>query len=109
MITRAICGYMFFLGAPSALNTELALRQGIWAKAGPGWPMWGIPDVFYVDQNCSRTRGSGRSVEHRRVRVHPRAVPRSDVEPEKLSTVPVSSQGAYQKAITGLSAVGCQG
>ncbi|MHA7221212.1 Mu transposase C-terminal domain-containing protein [Arthrobacter sp. RHLT1-20] len=47
--SRAICGYMLFLGAPSAMNTALALRQGIWPKAGAGWPMCGIPDVLYVD------------------------------------------------------------
>jgi putative transposase len=41
--SRAICGYMLFLGAPSAMNTALALRQGIWPKAGAGWPMCGIP------------------------------------------------------------------
>src|SRR5699024_10379073 len=34
---------------PSALNTALALRQGIWPKRHPNWPMCGIPDVLYVD------------------------------------------------------------
>lgn len=47
--SRAICGYMLFLGAPSAMNTALALRQGIWPKARAGWPMCGIPDTLYVD------------------------------------------------------------
>ncbi len=65
--SRAICGYMLFLGAPSALNTGLALRQGIWPKACPGWPMCAVPDVLCVDQNCSRTRGARRFVEHHRV------------------------------------------
>jgi putative transposase len=45
--SRAICGYTAFLGAPSAMNTALALRQAIWPKEGPGWPMCGIPDVLY--------------------------------------------------------------
>lgn len=36
---------MLFVAAPSALNTELALRQGIWPNARPGWPMCGVPDV----------------------------------------------------------------
>ena len=30
--SRAVAGYMVFLGAPSALNTSLALRQAIWRK-----------------------------------------------------------------------------
>ncbi|RSZ61174.1 transposase [Corynebacterium hylobatis] len=47
--SRAVCGYLVFLGAPSAMNTALALRQGIWPKRDPEWPMCGIPDVLYVD------------------------------------------------------------
>lgn len=53
--SRAVCGYMVFLGAPSAMNTALALRQGIWPKNGPGWPMCGIPDVLYVDHGTDFT------------------------------------------------------
>lgn len=33
--SRAICGYMVFEGAPSAMNTALALRQAIWPKSDP--------------------------------------------------------------------------
>lgn len=47
--SRAICGYTVFLGAPSAMNTALALRQAIWHKSDLSWPMCGIPDVLYVD------------------------------------------------------------
>ncbi|WP_144998907.1 Mu transposase C-terminal domain-containing protein [Kocuria marina] len=47
--SRAICGYTVFLGAPSAMNTALALRQAIWHKPDPAWPMCGLPDVLYVD------------------------------------------------------------
>ncbi len=47
--SRAVAGYMVFLGAPSALNTSLALRQAIWRKAQPDWPVCGIPDVLHVD------------------------------------------------------------
>lgn len=46
--SRAICGYTVFLGAPSAMNTALALRQAIWHKADPAWPMCGIPDVLHI-------------------------------------------------------------
>ena len=53
--SRAICGYMLFLGAPSAMNTALALRQAIWPKAGAGWPMCGIPDILYVDHGSDFT------------------------------------------------------
>jgi putative transposase len=48
--SRAICGYMVFLGAPSAMNTGLTLREAIRPKAGARWPMCGIPDVLYVDR-----------------------------------------------------------
>src|SRR4051794_39296246 len=47
--SRAIAGYLVFLGSPSALNTSLALRHAIWRKADPAWPICGIPDLLYVD------------------------------------------------------------
>jgi putative transposase len=47
--SRAVAGYTVFLGAPSALNLSLALRQAIWRKADPGWAVHGIPDVLYAD------------------------------------------------------------
>lgn len=53
--SRAICGYTVFLGAPSAMNTALALRQGIWPKDGPNWPMCGIPDILYVNHGSDFT------------------------------------------------------
>lgn len=53
--SRAVCGYYTFLGAPSAMNTALALRQAIWPKAIAGWAMCGIPDVLYVDHGSDFT------------------------------------------------------
>ncbi len=53
--SRVIAGYMVFLGAPSALNTSLALRQAIWRKADPTWPVCGIPDVLHVDHGSDFT------------------------------------------------------
>ncbi len=53
--SRAVCGYLVFLGAPSAANTALALRQAIWHKAQPGWPVCGIPDVLYTDHGSDFT------------------------------------------------------
>lgn len=47
--SRAVCGYMVFTGAPSAINTALALRQAIWRKTDPAWAMCGIPDILHVD------------------------------------------------------------
>ena len=47
--SRAVMGYSVSVGAPSALNTSLALRQAIWTKADPAWPMCGLPDVLYAD------------------------------------------------------------
>ncbi len=46
--SRAIAGYAVNLGAPSALQTALVLRQAIWRKAEPGWHVCGIPAVFYT-------------------------------------------------------------
>ncbi len=53
--SRAIAGYMTFLGAPSSLHTSLALRQAIWRKANPSWPEQGIPDILYVDHGSDFT------------------------------------------------------
>ena len=41
--SRAIAGYTVFLGDPTALQTALALRQAIWRKADPAWPVCGLP------------------------------------------------------------------
>lgn len=53
--SRAVAGYRVFLGAPSALQTSLALRQAIWRKPDPAWPICGIPDVLYVDHGSDFT------------------------------------------------------
>lgn len=53
--SRAVCGYMVFTGAPSSMNTALALRQAIWPKADSAWSMCGIPDVLYVDHGTDFT------------------------------------------------------
>ena len=53
--SRAIAGYTVFLGAPSALHTSLALRQAIWRKTDPAWPVCGIPDVLHVDHGSDFT------------------------------------------------------
>jgi putative transposase len=53
--SRAVAGTMVFLGAPSTLQTSLALRQAIWHKADPSWPVCGIPDVLYVDHGSDFT------------------------------------------------------
>jgi len=53
--SRAVCGYMVFLGAPSAIFTALALRDAIWPKHDQAWPMCGIPDRLYVDHGTDFT------------------------------------------------------
>jgi putative transposase len=53
--SRAIVGYTVGLAAPSALNTALALRQAIWRKTDPAWPMCGIPEVLYSDHGSDFT------------------------------------------------------
>ena len=47
--SRAVAGYAVNLGAPSALQTALALRQAIWRKAEPAWTVCGLPEVLYSD------------------------------------------------------------
>lgn len=53
--SRAVAGYLVFYGAPSALNTSLALRQAIWRKGNPDWQVCGIPDRLYVDHGSDFT------------------------------------------------------
>lgn len=75
--SRAICGYMVFTGAPSAMNTALALRQAIWRKDDPAWAMCGIPNVLHVDHGSDftshRVENSDHLLNHR-----PPARPRQD-------------------------------
>ncbi len=47
--SRAICGYCLGFEAPSSQRTALALRQAIWRKGEPEWPVCGIPERFYTD------------------------------------------------------------
>ena len=53
--SRAVVGYTIGLAAPSAINTALALRQAIWRKSHPAWPMCGIPEVLYSDHGSDFT------------------------------------------------------
>ena len=53
--SRALAGYTLFVGAPTALQTALALRQAIWRKHNPAWPVCGIPDVLHVDHGSDFT------------------------------------------------------
>ena len=53
--SRVIAGYMAFLGAPSALNTSLALRQAIWRKSDSAWIVCGVPDALYIDHGSDFT------------------------------------------------------
>src|SRR6266478_4436255 len=53
--SRAVAGYTIFLGAPTALQTALALRQAMWSKPHAAWPVCGIPDVLHVDHGSDFT------------------------------------------------------
>lgn len=53
--SRAVAGYCVFLGAPSALQTALALHQAIWRKTEPDWPVCGIPETLYTDHGSDFT------------------------------------------------------
>ena len=52
---QAIPGYTVFLGDPSTLQTALALRQAIWRKTDPAWPVCGLPAVLYSDHGADFT------------------------------------------------------
>ena len=54
--SRAVAGYRVYIGAPSTLQTSLALRQAIWRKPDAAtWPVEGIPDLLYVDHGSDFT------------------------------------------------------
>jgi putative transposase len=53
--SRAVAGYSLSFLAPSAFQTALALRQGIWRKTVTGWNVCGIPDVLYTDHGSDFT------------------------------------------------------
>ena len=53
--SRAVAGYAVNLGAPSALQTALALRQAIWRKTDPAWTVCGLPEVLYSDHGSDFT------------------------------------------------------
>lgn len=53
--SRAVAGYYIAFDPPSTLRTALALRQGIWRKDDPRWPVCGIPEVLYTDNGSDFT------------------------------------------------------
>lgn len=55
--SRAVAGYTVFVGAPSAVQTALALRQAIWRKTDPAWPVCGLPAALYSDNGADFTSG----------------------------------------------------
>lgn len=69
--SRAICGYTVFTGAPSALNTALALRQAIWRKQNPSWVICGLPDILHVDHGSDFT---SEHLERTAVALHIRTI-----------------------------------
>ena len=62
--SRAVAGYTVFLGAPSAMQTALALRQAIWRKADPTWEVCGLPDTLYADHGADFTSSHLAQVCH---------------------------------------------
>jgi putative transposase len=48
--SRAVMGYHLGIYQPSSMVVCLALRQAIWHKAFPEWPMRGIPKQLHLDQ-----------------------------------------------------------
>ena len=54
-MSRAVAGYTVFFGDPTSLQTALALRQAIWRKADPAWPVCGLPAALYSDHGADFT------------------------------------------------------
>jgi putative transposase len=77
--SRAVCGYTVFVDAPSSMQTALALRQAIWHKPDPGWPMCGIPDVLYVDHGSDFTSDH---LTHTAVDLHIRVIHSAVARPQ---------------------------
>lgn len=77
--SRAICGYTVFTGAPSALQTALALRQAIWRKSDPSWAMSGLPDVLYVDHGSDFT---SHHLERTAIELHIRIIHSTIARPQ---------------------------
>ena len=53
--SRAVAGYTVFLGDPTSLQAALALRQAIWRKSDPAWPVCGLPSALYSDHGADFT------------------------------------------------------
>jgi putative transposase len=53
--SRAIAGYRLSFSPSKAIHTALTLRQAIWYKQDPRWPMCGLPLIFYTDHGSDFT------------------------------------------------------
>lgn len=53
--SRCIMGFCLYTGAPSAMQTALALRKAIWYKQDKNWPVCGIPEILYTDHGTDFT------------------------------------------------------
>lgn len=53
--SRAVMGFCLFIGAPSAIQTALALRNALWYKEDKSWPVCGIPETLYTDHGTDFT------------------------------------------------------
>jgi putative transposase len=46
---------LLIYGAPSAIQTALALRKAIWYKEDKNWSVCGIPEILYSDHSTDFT------------------------------------------------------
>lgn len=53
--SRSIMGFCLYIGAPSAIQTALALRKAIWYKQDKNWSVCGIPETLYTDHGTDFT------------------------------------------------------
>ncbi len=111
-------GYTVFTGAPSALNTALALRQAIWRKTDPTWAMCGIPDILNVDHGSDFT---SHHLKRTAIELHIRLIHsivgrpqgRGKIERSESSSLPTTPEftanSASRRMTPGFLKAGCLG
>jgi putative transposase len=91
--SRAIAAYRISTGAPSALQTALALRNAIWRKSEAGWTICGMPNSSRRNSMTPRyelwqINGSATITcrSHALVTVNWKSTPSSGVSDKKTSS-----------------------
>ena len=89
--SRAICGYYLGFEAPSSQRTALALRQAIWRKGEPDWPVCGIRWFIARAQSVEGVEGFLR---HHTIRVRGYIHHNATTTPWRLTAFGGGSRGS---------------